>query len=48
MKQKEKNSTIRVNNSTKKKLVDLNFAKKDMSFDDIINELLNRHNKRGK
>ena len=46
MTQKDKNSTIRVKDSTKNRLMDLDFAKKNLSYDDIINELLNRYKKR--
>ncbi len=45
-KAKEKISTIRVKESTKIKLVNLNFAKKGVSFDDILNELLNSYEKK--
>ena len=43
MADKDKYSTIRVKESTKNKLVDIDFAKKDMSFEDIILELIQRH-----
>ena len=41
-------STVRVNKSTKTRLIDLDFAKKNMSYDDIINGLLDRYKKGGK
>lgn len=40
---KDKYSTIRVRESTKNKLVNIDFAKKDMSFEEIILELVQRH-----
>ena len=43
--QDKKTSTIRVKDSTKTKLSNLNFVKKGMSFDHIINELLKKHKK---
>lgn len=47
-KEENKESTIRVKNSTKERLIRLSFAKKNTSFDDIINEILNRLNKKRK
>ena len=46
MADKDKYSTIRVKESTKIKLVDIDFAKKDMSFEEIILELIQRHKQR--
>ncbi len=46
MANKEKYSTVRVKESTKIKLVDIDFAKKDMSFEEIILELIQRHKQR--
>ena len=46
MSKADKNSTIRVKESTKKKLVNLGFVKKGMSFDEIINDLLSKIKKR--
>lgn len=45
-KEGEKISTIKVKESTKKKLKSLNFARKDVSFDDIINKILDKIQKK--
>ena len=45
MKKKEKISTIRVREFTKERLIDLDFARKNRSYDNIINELLDRYKK---
>ena len=43
----DKISTIRVKESTKQELVNLNFAKKDMSYEAIILALVKRYKKGG-
>ena len=45
-KKREKTSTIKVKESTKKRLKSLNFARKDVSFDDIINKILDKIQKK--
>ena len=45
-KNKDKFSTIRVRESTKNKLVNLNFVKKGMSFEEIINEIIKKLKKK--
>jgi len=37
---KEKNTTIRIKESTKVKLINLKFVKKGMSYDEIINQII--------
>lgn len=46
MKNDEQYSTIRVKKSTKDVLMKLSFAKKNMSFEDIILELVKGYKKR--
>jgi len=46
MKSKDNYSTMRVRKSTKNKLMDLDFAKKNMSFEDILIELIKNYKKR--
>lgn len=48
MRIKEKESTIKVKESTKKKLTNLNFVKKGMTYNDIILKLVNKRKRRGK
>jgi len=43
----QKTSTIKVKDSTKKRLINLDFVKKGMSFDEIINQVLDNIKKRG-
>lgn len=40
-------STIKLSKKTKDKLINLDFSKKNMSFENIIKELINFYNKRG-
>ena len=46
MKSKDDYSTMRVSKSTKNTLMELDFAKKNMSFEDIILELIKGYKKR--
>ena len=46
MNKDNKYSTIRVKKSTKDTLMELNFAKKNMSFENIILELVKHYKKR--
>lgn len=43
----QKTSTIKVKDSTKKRLINLDFVKKGMSFDEIINQVLDNIKKKG-
>ena len=43
----QKTSTIKVKDTTKKRLINLDFVKKGMSFDEIINQVLDNIKKRG-
>jgi len=46
MKQRNEHSTVRLKKSTKDELMELDFAKKNMSFEDIILELIKSYKKR--
>ena len=46
MKSKDDYSTMRVSKSTKNILMELDFAKKNMSFEDILLELIKNYKKR--
>ena len=46
MKRTNKHSTVRLKKSVKNDLMELDFAKKNMSFEDIIVELINSYKKR--
>ena len=39
-------STIKLTRETKNKLINLDFSKKDMTFENIINELIKSYNKK--
>ncbi|MBN2420962.1 hypothetical protein JXB27_01645 [Candidatus Woesearchaeota archaeon] len=45
---KEKETTLRLRESTKKKLNEIEFAKKGKSYDDILNELLDKYGRLAK
>lgn len=47
-KQEEKISTIRIKESIKKELANLNFVKKGMSYEEIINKILDNYKGRNK
>ena len=46
MKSQDDYSTMRVRKSTKNTLMELDFAKKNMSFEDILIELIKHYKKR--
>lgn len=46
MKRSNEHSTVRLKKSVKNELMELNFAKKNMSFEDIIVELIKNYKKR--